>query len=107
MARQQPMRNPVSEPTTKFVRIRRRFAVWLEDCIDAPLPAGVDPTDNDAVQAWALENYDRLYTEVKQRHDEAEFDPAALDETNVSLLWEDEHKADLDFPEDEIEAEVL
>lgn len=66
--------------------VKRRFAVWLEDAFVVILPDDTDPKE------WAEDvDIDQLY--VLAQDDKY---PA------VRLCWEDEHKADLDFPEDEI-----
>jgi hypothetical protein len=72
------------------VTVRRRFAVWLEDAFTVTLPDGTD------VKAWAENDLDvdELYRLAN--------DP---DDPTARIAWEDEHKADLDFPEDEIVVE--
>jgi hypothetical protein len=93
---------PTAEPTfPQRVRIYRRYAEWKEDAVSVVLPADIDPTDRAAVDEWAMENYDALYLDAKARK---AGEPVT---TNAEIEWEDEFKGDLDFPESEIEAELL
>lgn len=90
-----------SPPFLTPVRITRQYAEWKEDAIVVGLPLDIDPTDDDAVNEWAMENYDRLYLDAKARKTG---EPVTSD---AEIEWEDEFKADLDFPEAEITAELL
>lgn len=67
----------------KAVYVKRQFAVVLEDCFRVIVPA-----DTVTDEAWATDVMDDLYQQANTGN------------PNVRLVWEDEHKDDLDFPED-------
>lgn len=90
-----------SPPFLTPVRITRRYAEWKEDAIIAGLPLDIDATDDAAVNEWAMENYDRLYVDAKNRQE------GKTAETDAEIAVEDKFVHDLDFPESEIDAELL
>lgn len=72
--------------------VKRRFAVWLEDAFRVPRPSAEELADFDGdLNDWAYAQVDGIYERANDTND-----------PTVTLLWEDEHKADLDFPEDEV-----
>lgn len=78
-----------TDTTVSFI-VKRHFAVWLEDAFEVQVPAS-ELEAYETPDEWALDNLNALYSRA---HDTAD--------TAVVLLWEDEHQADLDFPESEV-----
>jgi hypothetical protein len=91
----------------QLVHIRRRFAVWNEDCIETILPADIDPTDRDTIDAWAQENYDALVKKAVDIRDYGE-DAAAfgIEDTGTSFLWEDRYVSDVESMYDDLTVEM-
>lgn len=89
---------PAAAPQ-RTATIKRRYAVMLEDAIEVALPDDVGGESEIDLDEWALENFDRLYTTAVAN---GIADAGGL----PRMLWEDQHRADLDFPEGEIVAEV-
>lgn len=85
----------VPDPDPGKITVKRQFAVVLEDAflLDHPSKADLDPFDGD-VQAWAFDNMDKIYAQAQEAN------------SGVHLMWEDQHKYDLDSPEDEIIVET-
>jgi hypothetical protein len=81
------------------IRIKRRFAVWQEDAVQTDLPEGIEATDKAAVDAWARDNYDRLFLTAKGE--------LIDDDTEAVVEWEDEWVANLDDHDDEYTTELI
>jgi hypothetical protein len=80
--------------------VKRQFGVWLEDAFEVVLRPEDEreiARDYDGhVNGWVDDHLDVIYARANDR-----------DDGHVTLMWEDEHKLDLDFPEGETHVEAV
>ena len=71
------------------ITVKRRFAVWLEDAFELEHPSDEELEEFDGdLKEWVEQNLQDFYGKE-----------------GVTTLWIDEHKLDLDFPEEEVTIE--